>query len=197
MSTKIAICNSALITLGANTITSFTDGTTASTACSIKWDIVRRDLIALHPWNFAIKRASIAASVDVPVFRYNYQFNFPVDLLRLLKVYDVTDYKKEGLVLLTNQVMDPNSPEIEIKYLADIEDTSAWSGMFTDLMSARMAMELAYTLPRKSTMIDRMATVYQDKLTLARGVDAQEDVGDEIDQDMPETIKARLNGYNF
>ena len=193
MSNPIAICNSALLTLGANTINALSDTSLEGRACNAKWDIARKDLIRSHPWNFAVRRAQLAATVLGPEYQYSYKFTLPANALRLLEVFTNYEYRIEGRDILTNDISNPNAPQIEIKYVSDVTDPSTWDANFTNVMVYRMAMELAYTLPGKNTMIEQMAMMYTSFLEQAKGVDASEDVEDPLDPFTSPMIATRFH----
>jgi len=196
VSGPVGICNAALIKLGANTIASFDELTLEAKACNALWDIQRRAVLRLHPWNFAIKRSDWDATnqsgglarkaLAEPMSKeYRYAYTMPSDSLKLLKVIGDMNYRREGRDILTN------ANECHIKYIQDVSDTAEWDSLFVDLMVARMARELAYTLPRTRTMIDAMNNLYQESLMLAKGMDGAEDIEDPIDQSMPDLIATR------
>lgn len=188
----VSIANSTLATLGANTINSLSDTSVEARTINTKWDIVRRDLLRSHPWNFAVKRRTIAATVLPPDHTYDYQFTLPAESLRLLTAYGIRKYRLEGRNILTNEVDNPNEPQIDIKYVSDMEDVAEWDASFTNVMVYRLALELAYTLPGKNTMVEQMAALYQNFLDLAKGTDASEDVEDELDAALPPMIAVRF-----
>lgn len=188
MSNKIAITNSALITLGANTIASFADKSLEATAAGAKWDIARRDLLRLHPWNFAVKRRELAQKVAGPVYDYEFKYTLPAESVKLLQVFEDSDYKLERRDILTDK------KTCFIKYIFDNQEVAEWDAAFVNLMVARLAWELSYTLPHTRTMIDTMYTLYREALQLAKALDSHEDIEDPIDQAMPDLIAARFQG---
>ncbi len=188
MTDKVAIVNSALVQLGANTIASFEDKSLEATAAGAKWDIARRDLLRLHPWNFAIKRRELAENVTAPVYDYERAYTIPSECLKVLQVFEDSDYKLERRSILTDK------RTCKIKYIFDNEEIAEWDATFVNLMMARMAYELAYTLPRSRPMIDTMYQLYREQLQIAKSYDAQEDIEDQVDQFLPDLISARFHG---
>lgn len=56
----VEVANAALSKLGSNKfITTLADGTVESIACNDRLDVCKRALLRMHPWNFAMKRASL------------------------------------------------------------------------------------------------------------------------------------------
>lgn len=185
MSSIVQICNSALVTLGAETINSLTEGSTEANVCNAKWNFIRKSQLRLHPWNFAIGRTELAASVTTPTFRYTYQYPLPSDNLRLLRVYMDGDYKVEQNNILTDET------SCKIKYIKDITDVTKWDSLFTEVVIGKLALELAYTLPATRTMIDAMAQLYERALQNAKNVDGSEDYPDDFGQFESELITTR------
>lgn len=176
MSSAIDIANSALVTLGESPISSFEDSTNTATVVSVKWDIIRRSTLALHTWNFALKRSYLARTEASPEYKYAYKYGVPSDCLRVVEVYLDQDYKRERRAIYTN------NEECQIKYIADITTPEEWDPLFVEAVAAKLAVELAYTIPRASGLIQTMEELYQRRLAAARHVDTSEDIPDRLDQ---------------
>ena len=98
MASVVDICNRALQKLGAESITSLTQNTENARACNSCFEFLRDAELRAHPWNFAIKRAQLAADLTPPEFGYDLRYQLPSDYLRLLPSdsFDVNrsaDYK--------------------------------------------------------------------------------------------------------
>ena len=52
--TEVRICNKALLLLGAESISSFTDGSTAGNACSLIYPDVKATTLGMYAWSFTI-----------------------------------------------------------------------------------------------------------------------------------------------
>lgn len=63
MATDVQIANLALRRLGANTITSLTDGSRNATVVNDVYTLLLYELLRSHPWNFATRRAALAQVV--------------------------------------------------------------------------------------------------------------------------------------
>ncbi len=98
MASIITICNNALDKLGHGPIVSLEDGNKSANLCLRNWPLVRDRVLRDHPWNFAVKRATLAASIDVPAWGFTTTFPFAADHLRLLEVRDLStdEYQVEG-----------------------------------------------------------------------------------------------------
>jgi hypothetical protein len=172
MASAVEISNIALIGLGADPISSFTESKTEAIAVNACWNVVRQTLLRSHYWNFAIKRLELARSTNTPGFAYTYKYALPSDNLRIIQVYTDGDYKLENGYIITNQ------ERCQVKYIADITDTSVWSGDFTDLMAARLKAELAYALTRDKDMVTLYWKLFEVKNEQCKWADASEDIED-------------------
>lgn len=175
MSSKVEICRMASIRLGGATFTSLDESSKEARLCKLSYDFVRKAVLRRHPWNCAIKRDTPASSVTSPSFEYDYQFPFPSDCLRVLKVYSQTgDYKIEGKNILYN------GDTISVVYVADIEDTE----VFDDLLARAISLELAATIAIALTGNASIAADVRDEakqaLTQAKMIDGQEGSPDQF-----------------
>ena len=66
MSSIIGICNNALDKLGHGPIISLDDGNKSANLCARNWPLVRDRVLRDHPWNFAVKRATLASASPAP-----------------------------------------------------------------------------------------------------------------------------------
>lgn len=177
MASQIEISNAALFQLGANTITSLADTSQEALAINTWWAVSRRALLRLHPWNFAVKRQQLAQEVSTPLWEYDYKYTLPSDFIRLMEVKDDRDYKLEAGQILTNRTT------CQIKYIFDVTDTTKWDGLFTDLMIARLAVDIAYAVTQDNGKRAEAVSLYREAQRVARAVDGQEDISDQIAPD--------------
>ena len=119
MVAPIDICNAAIVRVGGQMITSLTENSPTAIACNSQYDIVRRDLLRSHPWNFAIKYASLPQNTETPIFGYDYSYALPSDCLRVLETADQEEAPLyayggdfNGYVTLNNKVLFTSSGAI-------------------------------------------------------------------------------------
>ena len=103
---KVDICNNALRRLGQNTIVSLSEDSPQARLCNQIYDSVRDSLLAEHPWNFAMERASLAQLSSTPDFGFDYEYQLPSDCLRVwatdIEPEQVWVWQIEGGKLRTN-----------------------------------------------------------------------------------------------
>lgn len=177
VTSETEIANIALTRLGHFEITALTENTKAGRLCNRHYVLCRDSTLRAHPWNFAIKRVDLAASVTTPPFEYTYQFPLPADFLKIIRTEDESailtdDYRLEstsdGVCLLSN------SDTVAIEYIARITDVSHFDALFVDVLAQRIAMEVCMPLTDNATLYKNVSDIYQMKLREARSVDAQE-----------------------
>lgn len=174
MASVVHICNRALQRLGADSITSSSDDSREARACNLAYTSVRDSLLRSHPWSFAIKRASLAASSTSPVSGYDYKYQLPSDCLRLLPTdsYEQTtmyDWKVEDGYIVTN-----DSAPIEIRYISRVDDPNKFDSLFAEALGARMAMEMCEQITQSNTKWEIAEASYKAIMLEARRANAFE-----------------------
>jgi len=170
MASVVDICNRALDKLGYGSITSLDDGTKAANLCSRAWPLTRDQVLRDHPWNFAVKRVITSPVTATPVWGFAYQHPLPADLLRLLDVKDLStrDYQVEGQFILTND------SALYVRYIQRITDPNQFDALFLEAVTVRLAFEMCETLTQSNQKKDSLWGEYDDALTRAKRVYAQE-----------------------
>lgn len=176
MPSQTEICNLALMRLGEPSIMSINEQNKRANALKSCFDLVRDMVLQDHPWNFAIKRTSLAKLTAVPESGYANSFQLPTDCLRVLGLVgdghnvDITlNYKIEGQQLQTDENV------AQIKYIARITDTGRFTARFCSVLAARLALEISYSLVKSPNLQQMAMKVYQTELSAAKALDAQED----------------------
>jgi hypothetical protein len=167
---KVQICNSALIKLGVEKISSFSETSKAAVLCSEQYDKVRKKVLRSHIWDFALKRQELSKLVSVPLFDYDSQFALPTDCLRPVETHLGTqvDFVVEGKYLLMN------STSCKLLYISDIEDVSFFDTYFEEALAYWIAADLAYPLKQDLGLSDRMKQNALMEIADARSFDAQQ-----------------------
>ena len=186
MATEVSICANALRRLGDSPITSLTEDTERARLCNEFYAPAIDSVLRSHTWNFAITRATLAKSATTPAFEYAYQYPLPTDpyFLRVLKMeFDDYEFKIENLagqgrVLLTDE------GTANIIYIAKVTDPTLFDSMFVDVLTQKLAVDLAYPITNSTTLQAQMQKVYEKKLSDARSIDSIEGFTDSIVSDV-------------
>jgi hypothetical protein len=79
--TKLSICNDALIMLGAQTLSSFSDGTDEAQVADRLYDDVRDTLLMQYAYSWSVKKVQLSRLADAPINEWRYKFALPSDIL--------------------------------------------------------------------------------------------------------------------
>ena len=141
------ICNLALGYLGEHFITDIFRESNVERLCRLHLPQVRRCLLRMHAWNFAIMRVKLPASLLENTFGFEYRYALPSDYLQTLTVWQDSDmlmridkFKVEGEAILTDH------EEAWLEYVADITCTDIWTVDFIECVSVQLAARLAIPL---------------------------------------------------
>ena len=171
---ELDIINSALLTLGADPIAALTENTAQGRLCANFWPVSVAAVLRLHPWNFAIKRDVLTPDPDAPPYEWKSAFTFPSDLLRLLDLDEVKEYKVEGRKILCDETT------LNIRYVYRNVSVDEWDALFIEAMTAYMAFKLAYPITKSNTTKNDMWGLFTEVLRTAKAIDAQEEPGETL-----------------
>lgn len=167
------VCNSALAHLGeSNRIASINDATPLARTLAAVWDEAVDEVLAAHPWNPALRRASIAASADyVPDGgQYSQAFALPSDCVRWLPWRpghdDYFEGEEENGFILSN-----DAAPLNVRYIGRLDDLTKWRPGMLACLAAKLARKTARAITGSTTVMREMQTVYDDALTEAKRED--------------------------
>ncbi|MCR9239691.1 MAG: hypothetical protein NXI17_23720 [Alphaproteobacteria bacterium] len=136
------------------------------------------------PWNFALERASIAASVDTPAWHWSYKYELPGDCLRMMPLRQagalngtLIPYELEGDAILTNA-----TAPLKLRYIKRVETVGLWDALFVDVLAAKLASKMAHWITGKGSFAQLAEQSYQQTLRQARQIDALEQHQENLDQ---------------
>ncbi len=179
MTSEVDICNYALNEIGESQIISLTEDSKAARLCNLVYNDTRDAVLRAHPWNFAVKRETLAMLAATPSFEFDYQFQLPADCLRVLKTDDdLTPHRVEGKKLLSNNDV------VKIEYIARIEDTTQFDSLFVECLSVRIGAKLAFNLSDNNAMTQLLEQKSRDRIKQARSMDGQEGIPRSIEADV-------------
>lgn len=170
----INIVNAALIKAGCDIIASLDQQQSKNARiASITYDIIREELLRLHPWNFAKVRSTLAPLTAVPLFEYGYQYQIPADCIRVLHTRESeTVYKIEGRFLLCDE------DTLDIVYISNVSDTSLFDATFRKALILRLAAEFAASIKIDTQLQSSLSQQAEAALRMAKQIDGQEQTAD-------------------
>lgn len=149
--TDVSIVNKALLLLGAEAISSFSDGTPAGTAASTIYTEVKFTTLGMYPWSFTIAKTQLTRDSNAPQNEWTYQYLLPNDMLlgvpravrtsssagaALFKNWEIAQSAAGGAVLMTD------ATEVHIDYQKAVSEGNMPT-YFVQLMAYQMAWHLA------------------------------------------------------
>lgn len=175
MASEVSIANRALLMLGARPITSFSDTSEEARIANATYADIRDEMLRGHPWNFAIKRASLAASATAPEWDMDNAFLIPTDCLRVLEVNADVDQEwklertADGRVIVT----DLDAP-LEIRYIARVTEPELFCEGFRRALAEQCAAVWAERVTGSTDRAAKMAVQAKQTLAQAKNEDGQE-----------------------
>lgn len=166
----VSICNRALHKLGAAAIISLDDNNEKARVMKTAYEPVRRSELRLHRWRFSIKRVSLPALSTAPDSDYLHAYELPGDFLRLIEGADVsstadlTDYRTGASALYSlegRRILTSLAAPLSIRYIADVTDTQLMDSAFTEVLSARLALECCERITGSAALEDTLRRGYR------------------------------------
>lgn len=160
--------------------------------CTLFYDVARQYLLRRHNWNFSKNVVALAQTTTTP-FNWSYEYQLPSDSVR---VRCLAPLGGTNLVrTFSNGEMvyapDPSSPQpvpfeimgdkiltnleqAYVYYSVDVEDTTIFDPLFTDLLAWRLAFEVSMPLTGKHVLRDKMKAEFNEAYLAATGINANE-----------------------
>lgn len=190
MADVVGICNSALQKLGAKAIASLSENSVNARACVTAYDSSRLSELRNHYWNFARKRAVLAASATAPLFDRTNAFPLPADFLTLVPPDFDRNFNDRQWQIEGNQILCDDVPPLRIIYIADITDPNLMDANFRDALSARLAIEMCEQLTQSNSKIQTCAAAYKEAINKAKRANAFQNVPADAPEDTYITARA-------
>ena len=195
MSDYVTIANMAAARIGTETrISSPDDDRFVARTIKAAWDINRQAAIRDGAWNFAVRRAELAAESDPEKVIYPWEYGFPLPeaCLRLIEVLGQSrdDYSLEGDTILANTIGPLN-----IRYLVDVTEPALWDAAFTESFALRLAWRTGRRIAGSAFDQDQCGLEYRQTLSAAKRIDARENPG--LDQEESSWITSRFGAWRI
>lgn len=172
MADETSICNLALGRIGDERIISMDDASQSARYCKLFYSQTRDEVLRSHPWNFAIRRDTLTALASTPPFGWDYQYQIPSDLLRLLQFNGWDAWEPLDLYEIESGKLLTDESTAQIRYIFQITDTTLFDPLFTEALSLKLASKLSRPLTGTQALGEAILGEYQ-KMTapLARRID--------------------------
>ena len=174
-STDIEVAQKAMVMIGLEPLTSFTDSTDEALVANTIYEDIVSDCLSQHNWNFATGQKVLSRLTDVPVDRWEAAYALPTS--------------PETLQVITVTIEDvPQTYDIYERYVyinAEAEDsvvlnyifrpeTQYWPPTFTMWVIFRLASVLALSVTRKADIASSYTTLADAQFRRAKARDSQQ-----------------------
>lgn len=189
MASDVGIANAALRKLGQAPITSFTENSKPARLADERYAELRDELLFRHPWNFARKRGSLAASATAPVWGFANAFPLPTDYIRMYEANGEDEDTGKWKIEDGSIVTDLAAP-LEVLYVYQVTDANRMSAGFREAFASVLAADWAEDLTGDDSVVTNKERKAVRAVALARSNDGQEGIPDRLEAD--EWLNARL-----
>lgn len=190
MSSYAEIANRAAVAVGTSArLTAPGDDTVLGRAVAAVWNIERRAAIRDGGWNFAMRRATLPRLVERPKHGYSAQYELPSDCLKLVELFggERLRYQLEG-----RQILADATGGLDIRYLADVAEPTAFDPGFVGAFALRIACAIGGKIAGSSFDKRGCWNEYLAAVADARGADALENPP--LEQEESDWVLARYRG---
>ncbi len=164
--TAIDLASNALLLIGEETISSFTDDSTAALVAANLYDLTYESLLTLHPWRFASSKATLSRLTATPVNEWDYAYQLPADFMVAQHIDDANEkYQIFGDKLYSNNT------SIVLDYTFK-PDESLLPAYFAELLEYRLAAVFAIPITESATKGDYYASLGERQLSKAKTIDS-------------------------
>jgi len=181
--TKIDICSTALVMIGANTITSFSDNSTEANVCNTVYEDIVKSSLTRHRWRFATEQQQLSLLANAPTGRYAYAYQLPTspELIQLitLTVNDfVIPYERYGdKVFLDNY---GSTSTVICDYIFR-QDEAEFPPHFILALQYQLASLFAGSIARDSGMIRQFSDMAERQYLISKNIDSSERTTRQLD----------------
>ena len=150
MQTLTDVANLALARIGSDPIEAIDDTTKEGRLISHLLTSAVDAELRLGTWRFAERTERLAALEGAPFGDYENVFALPADCLRVKEVDETSNWTVAGGRLYTD------SSTATVRYTARVMEPSLWDPLFSDVVSFRLAAELAFAVAASQTLAQQM-----------------------------------------
>lgn len=190
MADVVTIWNRALQILGAKAVSSLTENSVNARACQTCYDSIRQSELRAHFWNFARKRAIIAASTTPPLFDRDNAFALPPDFLMLVQPDFDQNFNDRQWQIEGGFICCDDTPPLQIIYISDVTDPNLMDPTFREMLSAKMAEQMSEQLTQSNSKIAAANSNYKSAEAKAKKANAFSNAASDSPEDYFITVRS-------
>ncbi|WP_286952878.1 MULTISPECIES: hypothetical protein [Aminobacterium] len=171
----ISICNMALSSIGGYAIASLDEQSVEARVCLQHYDPCRDEVLRSFEWPFATKVAALATVAGVSFPGWEYTYSLPSDCLYPRKIVlssgesvPVALFEIRASSNGTSKYIVTNTEKAYLEYTGRIEDPTMFDPQFVQVLSCRLAAQIAVALSVDSRKRGEMMELYLYALNNAK-----------------------------
>jgi len=169
----VEIASRALVLIGANPITSFTENTTEALVANNMYEDTIRTSLSSARWRFATQQATLTQLASDPTGRFDAAHQLPNDLLVLHGV-TVNDLLVNYTVYGDKIFSDVTDSDVVIADYTFRQTEDNFPSYFTLAAEYALASIFASAVTRSTTLTELMTVKAEQMMAKARNLDAQQ-----------------------
>ncbi len=163
ITSKVAICNLALATIGEDAIRDFSEDNTRTRMCDVFYEMTRDYILSQFNWNFARRQQKLLELSDPPDWLAPgmYCYDIPADCHKVLDILPEgsgVTYEVRGSAVYCK--LGPDTDVILVYTRHELDPTKYSSG-FVNLLSLGIATRLAPTLTQDKSLTNAVFNQYK------------------------------------
>lgn len=167
------VASNALFLMGADSISSFTEGTPEARVANALYEDIVQSSFASHRWRFASKQATLTRLDTAPTGRWDASYHIPSSVVTVTTV-TVNEIPIEYDIYQNKINCDePETSTVILDYV-DRSPESDWPSYFTTAVEFSLASTFAITLARDASLAQLMDGKAQQLFAKARNIDSQQ-----------------------
>jgi hypothetical protein len=175
----IGLCSRALVRLGANTITSFDDGTAESEIANALYAPTRDALLSAYPWTFATGQLALTKITPAPLADYQNAFQLPGDFLRAISAGNGGRGRGMRYRIFRN-ALHTDHEAVTLTYIFR-PDEAEFPPFFDMAIIARLTAEFCIPVTENTSRAETFSRFAEQEFARARQIDAQQDTPGRIE----------------
>jgi|TARA_R110002020_G_scaffold427650_1_gene637070 hypothetical protein len=173
---KVDICARALVMIGAQPISSFTDGSTEALVASNVYEDILQASLTRHRWKFATNQKQLSLLSTAPVGRYEHAYQLPADpgvlQINTLTVNDyIIPYTRYKNMIYVNTYGAGHS--LVLDYIYRVEE-DYFPAHFRLALEYELASLFAGSVARDAGMINQFKQMSDRQFLISKNIDTAE-----------------------
>ena len=169
--------------IGAQPITSFTDGSTEALVANNVYEDITKASLTRHRWRFASTQATLSLLTNSPTGRYDYAYQMPTspEVLQIISI-TVNDYvipysRYQDFIYVNSY---GSSSSLVMDYIYRV-DESYFPPHFVLALEYELASVFAGSVARDSAMIKQFKELAERQFLIAKNIDSAETTSKVLD----------------